>query len=97
MILLARTANAAWRLASIPRYLRFRQSLFSCREMQNALLRKMVVENAETLFGRTHDFKKIYDAEDFRAAVPVSTYNSIKPFVDRIAIGELGVLTRAPE
>ena len=52
--------------------------------------------NAETAFGRAHGFGAIGSIEDFRARVPIRSYEEFRPWLDRVADGEPAVLTREP-
>lgn len=53
------------------------------REAQDRALQAILTANAETDFGRDHGFAGIRSAEDFRRAVPVQTYETLRPYVDR--------------
>ena len=64
------------------------------REAQRDLLLKMLRENSETAFGRTHRFAEIKSEKDYRRRVPVRDYEEMRPFVKRIMAGERGVLTK---
>lgn len=74
----------------------FDQACAAPRAAQALLLRQTLAANADTAFGRTHGFSGIRSVEDFRACVPVRTYEELHPWFARIAQGEAGVLTRAP-
>ena len=50
----------------------------------------------ETEFGRAHGFAAITSFEEFRARVPISTYDELRPWLDRVIAGEPSVLTREP-
>jgi hypothetical protein len=54
---------------------------------QAQALQRILAANAATTYGREHGFARIRTAADFRAAVPVSTYEELRPYVDRIADG----------
>ena len=71
-------------------------AIFAPELAQLALLRRIIDENSRTEFGRRHDFADIRALEDYRVAVPVQSYEAFRPFVERIAEGECGVLTRDP-
>jgi hypothetical protein len=42
--------------------------------------------------GESHDYEKIITREDFQKAVPLQSYNDIKPFVERLREGEKNLL-----
>ena len=63
------------------------------RASQAALLAQILAANADTDFGRTHGFADIYSIDDYRARVPIRPYDALRPWLDRVAAGETGVLT----
>jgi hypothetical protein len=63
------------------------------RASQAVLLKQILSANAETDFGRTHGFADIHTIDDFRARVPIRPYEALRPWLDRIAAAETGVLT----
>lgn len=64
--------------------------------VQQEKLHKLLTENAQTLFGKKHHFSAIKSIEDYRKAVPLSDYDKLSPWVDRLVNGEERVLTEAP-
>ncbi|WP_446830822.1 GH3 auxin-responsive promoter family protein [Candidatus Foliamicus sp.] len=52
------------------------------RNAQNALLRRILVTNANTHFGVHHKFRLIRDPEVYRRAVPTKTYEDIRNYVE---------------
>lgn len=66
------------------------------RASQAALLRQILAANAGTDFGRTHGFADIHTIDEFRARVPIRSYDALRPWLDRVASGETGVLTSEP-
>lgn len=58
---------------------------------QDRLLR-ILRTNADTLFGKQHGFADIQSVEEYRARVPIHTWDDIAPLVDRMVAGERGVL-----
>jgi hypothetical protein len=53
---------------------------------ERALLR-IVRANAPTTYGREHRFESIRSIDDFRSAVPINTYEELRPYVDAVANG----------
>ena len=45
-----------------------------------------------TEFGKDHEFDKIQSYEDFKRRVPVTDYEGLKPYVERIVNGESDIL-----
>jgi hypothetical protein len=64
------------------------------RAAQLRFLQRTLRRNAATLFGRLHDFACIKTEADYSARVPVSDYEDVRPFVNRIMAGERFVLTK---
>jgi GH3 auxin-responsive promoter len=60
---------------------------------QAELLRGLMAHNANTAFGRAHGFSRIATAADYARAVPITDYEALRPFVNRIIGGEKRVLT----
>ena len=53
------------------------------RDVQLSLLLRIVTENAGTEFGRRNAFSHVDDAGAYRAAVPVQTYEDLRPLIER--------------
>ena len=52
-------------------------------KVQADLLRRILARNADTEFGRAHHFSRIAGTEDYRRAVPVQTYEDLRPLIER--------------
>ena len=52
------------------------------RNAQEALLRRILVTNANTHFGARHNFRQIRDPGAYRRAVPVKTYEDMRKYVE---------------
>lgn len=65
-------------------------------QQSDTLLRKAVWPNANSGFGKRHDFNLIRTVQDFRHAVPVCRYDDIQPHIERMLEGEQGVLVSEP-
>jgi hypothetical protein len=64
---------------------------------QRALLARILATNRNTTFGRRHGFSAIRSYEAFAAAVPVSTFEQLRPYVDaEIGCGEAALTSEAP-
>jgi hypothetical protein len=57
------------------------------------VLSELVGANADTVFGREHNFKAVKDWRHYRDAVPIRTYDELAPWIDRAAGGERNVLS----
>jgi len=65
---------------------------------QETLLLSLVKTAQKTLFGREHDFENIHSIEDFQNKVPVSDYEDLKPYIERVKKGQANILwTETPE
>lgn len=72
---------------------RFDEATRRPREAQRQKLLEIVRRGARTAFGEAHGLGAVRSVEDFRAAVPVQTYETLEPYVDRVLHGEADVLT----
>lgn len=52
------------------------------REAQAEWLTRHLARNADTRFGREHDFARITSIEEYAARVPVQTYETLRPYID---------------
>ncbi len=66
------------------------------RETQDRLLRDLLRRNRETAFGREHNFAAVAGYDEFAAAVPVQTYESLRPYIERQQETGEPALTAAP-
>lgn len=56
-------------------------------------VRKRLVESARnTEWGKRYGYSSLQSADDFRERVPVSTYEQLQPYIDRVMRGEQQVL-----
>lgn len=69
------------------------ESLSSAKEWQDRLLTDLLKQNSDTDFGRKHGFGRIRNLADFRHAVPIGDYATMRPWIERSAAGEKGVLS----
>ncbi len=68
-------------------------------EVQKEMFYYLVDKAADTAWGREHNFKEIISTKDFSEAlnlfklnIPLSSYDDLKPWIDRARQGEAGVL-----
>ncbi len=72
-------------------------ALGRARDVQRELLLDACVRpNVDTAFGRAHGFDRVRTIDDYRAAVPIRTYEELRPWIERAAAGEPAVLTAEP-
>jgi len=67
------------------------------RQVQDRLLGKLIAAHADTAFGREHGFSRIKSYEDFTSAVPVASYETLRPYLDRVFGGDTTALLPAGE
>jgi hypothetical protein len=92
----AAIANSLWSAANLPSYYRFHRALQRPEIAQQGRLQAYLEQNAQTAFGRAHDFNSIRSYEDFTKRVPLMGYEDYEPWIERIRRGEPNVLTREP-
>ncbi|HOY31517.1 MAG TPA: GH3 auxin-responsive promoter family protein [Bacteroidales bacterium] len=61
-------------------------------EVQNDCLQWLLSSAKNTEWGERYDYKSISTAEQFKNTVPVSTYDDLKPYIDRLRKGEKNIL-----
>ena len=61
-------------------------------EVQDEWFKKLINAAKNTEWGLKYDFKSINNFEDFQNRVPINTYESIKPYIDRLRKGEQNIL-----
>ena len=92
----AAIGNLSWFAASLPEYNRFKHDAANIKEAQQAKLKCYLGVNADTAFGRQHDFAAIQTFEDYARRVPIRSYDEFAPWIAKIADGEKRVLTADP-
>ncbi|MUL37312.1 GH3 auxin-responsive promoter family protein [Gloeocapsopsis dulcis] len=61
--------------------------------VQEQFLRDLLLVQRDTELGKQYGIAQIKTIDQFRAQIPVLPYSSYEPFTDRIAQGELNILT----
>ncbi len=92
----ASAANLLWFLYSAGMARKWQHATFDVAGAQQAVLKRILSSNAATVFGQEHHFARIDSVEAYQNLVPLRTYEEFKPYIDRIAEGELQVLTSEP-
>ena len=94
------TVPEAWAqiaAAAAEEHTRLENALASAQQQQGDLLFSLLRDNEDTEFGGVHGFADIQSLESFRRQVPIRRDDEYKPWLERVALGEGGVLTaRAP-
>lgn len=60
--------------------------------VQQKVLRRLLNDAAQTTWGREHGYASIKSYTDYAAAVPLQTYDDLKPYIDRMRNGEDNLL-----
>jgi hypothetical protein len=63
---------------------------------QREVLQDLVTHGQNTAFGRKYGYNEIFNIRKFKEAVPISEYEDLKPFIDRLFEGEEQVLWNTP-
>lgn len=82
---IVRYAYLAWLRAQLRRFVR---NAAKAREVQHATLLAKIARNANSQFGRDFGFASIRTAADFRARVPVLTYEEHRPYINKVLCGD---------
>lgn len=61
-------------------------------DVQGEWFRKLITTARDTEWGRKYDFKSIRTPDQFRDRVPLSEYNDLKPYINRLRKGEQNIL-----
>ena len=61
-------------------------------KFQHAQLSMLLKYAARTEWGRRYDFKNIHDYATFAGRIPIQTYDTLKPFIERMVNGEENIL-----
>ena len=64
-------------------YRRLVEASKSPRKVQDILLQRILAANADTEFGKRYGFSRIADMDLYRKAVPVQTYENLRPLIER--------------
>jgi hypothetical protein len=87
--------KVAGKIAALPvrRHLAaFEAATHRPREVQDALLRRILTYHADTDFARDHRFGDIHTVADYRRQVPVSSYEYFEPYIARLRRGDFRAL-----
>ena len=59
---------------------------------QENVFQQLIAKAKNTAFGLDHDFNRVKTYQDFKDRVPVSDYEGLRAYIDRILAGEKDVL-----
>lgn len=89
-------ANSLWLTGCLAEAARFRGAVKRVEQEQQALLKRLLVANAETGFGRLHKFSSIHSVREYQQRVPLRDYVEYQEWIDRVSTGSPNILTREP-
>jgi len=61
-------------------------------QVQQELCLNLVKKAKDTFWGQTYNYNSIKSVSDFQRAVPISSYESLCPYIDRLIKGEQNIL-----
>ena len=61
-------------------------------EVQDELFKKLIATAKNTEWGKKYDYKSIDSVKKFKERVPISRYDELKPYIDRLRKGEHNLL-----
>ena len=63
---------------------------------QRDVLQHLITQAQYTEFGRKYSFPKFNNVKDFKRNVPIHEYDDMKPYIDRMMMGEENILWNTP-
>ncbi|MCX7943740.1 MAG: GH3 auxin-responsive promoter family protein [Deltaproteobacteria bacterium] len=72
---------------------RFSDAVKDPERYQREKIKEIINKNKDTEFGKIHGFNSIKSAEEYRERVPLQTYDTLEPYIERIKNGEKNILT----
>ena len=61
---------------------------------QEKVFQQLIAKAKNTAFGLDHDFNRVKTYQDFKDRVPVSDYEGLRAYIDRIIAGEKRLVER---
>lgn len=61
-------------------------------DIQSEQLSNLLLEAAETEWGKKYDFKSVFSYQEFRERLPIQRISDLKPFIERMNAGESDLL-----
>jgi len=61
-------------------------------EVQNDVFKKLIYSARDTEWGSKYDYKSINSVSEFQNRVPISSYEDLKPLIDRLRKGEQNII-----
>ncbi len=70
----------------------WRQALADPKAAQETVLQRLLIDYAQTDYGKQHGAAQIGNLEDYRRAFPIASYDDYKPLIEKVMAGETSVL-----
>ena len=80
-------------LQRVPAAMAFERAARDPARAQDALLRRILASNAGTEFSRKHALGEVATRAELRARMPITTYEDMRPWIERQMNGETNVLS----
>lgn len=77
-------------------YRQLERETVTAKEQSRKLVLKIVRDNANTIYGKAHDFGHIHSVAEYQKKVPLSDYADYEPYIERMLAGERGLITSYP-
>ncbi len=61
-------------------------------DTQQKVLQELLLTARDTVFGKEHDFRNVSNYEQFKQQVPLSSYEDLYPYIERLLKGEQNML-----
>ena len=61
-------------------------------DVQDEWFQNLISSAQHTQFGKEHGYSSIYTQDQFKERVPIQTYDTLKPYIERMLAGEQNVL-----
>ncbi|MEJ7912204.1 MAG: GH3 auxin-responsive promoter family protein, partial [Chitinophagaceae bacterium] len=81
---------ARWRFWSIEQWMQ------NAHAVQHEVWQDLLAAGQFTEFGRLYDFSSIQSVQQFKQRIPIQDYDNLKPYIDRMMVGEDNVLWNTP-
>lgn len=78
------------------RYRRLLDAAKTPEQVQTSVLNRILATNANTAFGKQHGFAGLRTVDDYRRAVPVQSYEQLRPLIERQELTGEACLTQEP-
>ncbi len=84
-----------YRIWAHRQFAQFERAAQNLRQVQRDALLKRIALNRDSSFGRDHNFASISSVENFRARIPITSYEYYEPYIERMKAGQTDALLGA--